>query len=205
MRQQYYVTFIFLLIMSFLLVLSSCSTMHTSKVGLLNVRAFSESDLGNPDSLTLLWSHNTEADLDGYKVYSWWDSDSINTITVDSVNLDSFKSFLFGDMTDWDTLRFVVTAYDTASNESKPSSMVFWVFVCGGDWDHSGKIDYWDLIEFAKAYGKTEGHPAYNRFFDFSGPENKPDGKINHFDLSVFGMSRFGRVKYSWLKYVEFK
>lgn len=210
MRHRYWMVLSLLLMLSFLLTMSSCSIFRVGGKGALEVKAFAdgvvtESDVGNPDSLVVTWLKNKEADLDGYKVFKWWDSDSVNTVTIDSVGLDTISHHVFGDVADWDTLRFVVTAYDTASNESKPSNMIYWVFVCGGDWDHSGKIDYWDLVEFAKAYGKTEGHPAYNQFFDFSGPEDKPDGKVNHFDLSVFAMERFGKVKYSWLQHVEFK
>ena len=73
-------------------------------------------------SVTLEWAANTESDLAGYKVYSATSSGSYGaaTATVPA----SATSYVVSGLQAGITYFFVITAYDTAGNESARSAEV---------------------------------------------------------------------------------
>ncbi|MCI0527739.1 MAG: fibronectin type III domain-containing protein [Nitrospira sp.] len=67
------------------------------------------------------WNPNTESDLAGYKAYYGTSSGSYSSSPIDVGNVTTYT---ISGLTDNQTYYFVVTAYDTALNESAPSTEV---------------------------------------------------------------------------------
>jgi hypothetical protein len=70
--------------------------------------------------ITLLWNANTESDLAGYKVYVGTTSGVYST----PIDVGNVTSFVVPGLTPGIQYYFVVTAYDTSSNESARSNEV---------------------------------------------------------------------------------
>jgi len=76
-------------------------------------------------SITLVWDRNTESDLAGYKLYSSDVSGDYSDIPIETIIKDSNTITIEMDVTT--DIYFVLTAYDTANNESGYSNQVIFI------------------------------------------------------------------------------
>jgi len=110
----------------------------------------------------LSWQANKESDLAGYRVYKSCQSGNYISSIAD-VGLDTF---LLNIPVDCDTTYFVVTAYDTAGNESAFSNEVYKLLISQihwlGDLNDDCIIDGLDQIILSVNKGKVNNISDYD-------------------------------------------
>lgn len=135
-----------------------------------------------PGTVRLVWSPNTESDLDHYTAY-WYRADSAGILGTVAAP-DTTATFALPMRRFYERYSFTLTATDRASNESLPSASIEAIFsrqpVLYGDVNADGMVDVEDGELIRASYGALPWYAAWRERADLdgSGRIDIEDGEI---------------------------
>jgi len=124
-----------------------------------------------PGSVRLVWSPNTESDLEHYTAY-WYRADSAGVLgTVAAPDTSAIFSLPIRRF--YERFSFTLTATDRAGNESEPSASIEAIFsrqpVLYGDVNSDGLVDVEDGELIRASYGALPWYAAWRERADLDG------------------------------------
>lgn len=141
------------------------------------------------DSVRLVWSPNTESDLDHYTAY-WYRADSAGVLGTVAAP-DTTAAFALPMRRFYERYSFTLTATDRAGNESEPSASIEAIFsrepVLYGDVNADGMVDIEDGALIWASNGAVPWYANWRERADLDG-----SGKIDIEDKEIC-RTQYGR------------